>query len=376
MSAYTVTPSRCHIDLAALRRNFFRLGNPASIMPVIKSDAYGHGLLPVARALDQAGARRFAVGTVDEGMALREAGLGQRIVPLLGAVSPQDWRTAAALDLTPLLTDFEDIEKAAACCPANRPLHVAVKCETGMNRLGFSADDLPALLESLRRFPHMTPVLALSHLSCADMPEEAAYTQAQIRLFADMCATLREAFPDMARSLGNSPAVLGLPETRYEVCRPGLALYGGNAFSGTGRETLGADLEWVMSVSAPILRVRRIKAGQSVSYGRAFVASCDATVAVVAAGYATGLARNLSNRTDLLINGRRVPQVGRVCMGMVMADVSALANVRAGDTAWILGGPAAPGQRPITAQEMADKLDTIPYEILCQMGSANPRVYS
>lgn len=375
MNAYTVTPSRCHIDLAALRRNFSRLGDPASLMPVIKSDAYGHGLLPVARALDEAGAQRFAVGTVSEGAALRHAGLGQRVVPLLGAVSPEDWQAAAALDLTPLLTDFDDIEKAAACCPADRALSVAVKCETGMNRLGFSADDLPALLESLRRFPRIAPVLALSHLSCADMAEEAAYTQAQIRLFADMCAVLREAFPGMARSLGNSPAVLGLPETRYEICRPGLALYGGNAFSGTGREALGAELEWVMSVSAPVLRVRRVRAGQSVSYGRAFTASRDVTLAVVAAGYATGLARNLSNRIDLLINGRRAPQVGRVCMGMVMADVSALPDVRAGDTAWILGGPAAPGQRPVTAQEMADRLGTIPYEILCLMGSTNPRIY-
>ncbi|WP_417291997.1 alanine racemase [Desulfovibrio porci] len=375
MSAYTVTPSRCHIDLAALRRNFARLGDPASIMPVIKSDAYGHGLLPVARALDQAGARRFAVGTVSEGAALREAGLGQRIVPLLGAVSPEDWQAAVALDLTPLLADFEDIEKAAACCPADRPLRVAVKCETGMNRLGFSAEDLPALLESLRRFPRITPVLALSHLSCADMPEEDAYTQAQIEHFAAMCAVLREAFPGIARSLGNSPAALGLPETRYEACRPGLALYGGNSFANTAREALGADLEWVMSVSAPVLRVRRLRAGQSVSYGRSFTAPCEATVAVVAAGYATGFARGLSNRIDLLINGRRVPQVGRVCMGMVMADVSALPDVRTGDTAWILGGPAAPGQRPVTAQEMADELGTIPYEILCLMGSTNPRVY-
>ena len=100
------------------------------------------------------------------------------------------------------------------------------------------------------------------------------------------------------------------------------------------------------------------------------------TVAVVAAGYATGFARALSNRVDLLINGRRVPQVGRVCMSMLMADVSSLPDVRAGDTAWILGGPAAPGQRPVSAQEMADELDTIPYEILCLMGSTNPRVYS
>ena len=376
MSCCAFTPSRCHIDLAALRRNFARLGEPGSIMPVVKSDAYGHGQQAVARALDGAGARRFAVGTVCEGVALREAGLGQTIVPLMGAISREDWQAAAAHDLTPLLTDFEDIEKAAACCPADRPFRVALKCETGMNRLGFSAEELPAALESLRRFPRLAPVLALSHLACADMPGETAYTQAQAERFASMCAVLREAFPDIARSLGNSAGALGLPESRYEACRPGLALYGGNPFAGTAWETRGTGLEWVMSVSSPVLQVRQLKAGQSVSYGRIFTAPQAMTVAVVAAGYATGFARALSNRIDLLINGRRVPQVGRVCMSMLMADVSSLPDVRTGDTAWILGGPAAPGQRPVSAQEMADELGTIPYEILCLMGSTNPRVYS
>ncbi|MFR8276704.1 MAG: alanine racemase, partial [Desulfovibrio fairfieldensis] len=202
------------------------------------------------------------------------------------------------------------------------------------------------------------------------------YTQAQAERFASMCAVLREAFPDIARSLGNSAGALGLPESRYEACRPGLALYGGNPFAGTAWETRGTGLEWVMSVSSPVLQVRQLKAGQSVSYGRIFTAPQAMTVAVVAAGYATGFARALSNRIDLLINGRRVPQVGRVCMSMLMADVSSLPDVRTGDTAWILGGPAAPGQRPVSAQEMADELGTIPYEILCLMGSTNPRVYS
>lgn len=218
-------------------------------------------------------------------------------------------------------------------------------------------------------------MLALSHLACADMPGETAYTQAQAERFASMCAVLREAFPDIARSLGNSAGALGLPESRYEACRPGLALYGGNPFAGTAWETRGTGLEWVRSVQLARPAGTALKAGQSVSYG-AFTAPQAMTVAVVAAGYATGFARALSNRIDLLINGRRVPQVGRVCMSMLMADVSSLPDVRTGDTAWILGGPAAPGQRPVSAQEMADELGTIPYEILCLMGSTNPRVYS
>ncbi|WP_165177315.1 alanine racemase [Desulfovibrio sp. ZJ369] len=376
MSACLFTPSQCHIDLAALRRNFARLGDCASLMPVIKSDAYGHGLLPVARALDASGAQRFAVGTVSEGVALRQAGLGQEIVPLMGAFTDEDWRAAAACDLTVLIADFEDLEKAAAACAAGRRLQIAIKCDTGMSRLGFTAEDLPCLLERLRGLPGLEPRLILSHLACADMPEEADYTSAQIERFSAMCESLRAAFPGVARSLGNSAGALGLPETRLEACRPGLALYGGNPFAGTAWEKRGSGLEWVMSVSSPILQVRRLKAGQSISYGRIYTAPAPMTVAVVAAGYATGYARNLSNRIDVLIHGRRAPQVGRICMSMLMADVTALPETRAGDTAWLLGGAAAPGQRPVSAQEMADELGTVPYEILCLMGSVNPRVYA
>lgn len=375
MSHCTFTPSRCHIDLAALRRNFARLGDPASIMPVIKSDAYGHGLLPVARTLDQAGAQRFAVGTVTEGVALRKAGLRQMVVPLLGALTNEDWRAAVTYGLTPLVADFEDLEKAAAHRFAGRPLHLALKCETGMSRLGFTAEELPHVLESLRGHPGLEPVLALSHLACADMPGDLDYTTAQLERFTAMCEALREAFPGLDRSLANSAGALGLPETRLEACRPGLALYGGNPFAGTVWEERGSGLEWVMSVSAPVVQVRRLKAGQSVSYGRIFTAPAPMTVAVAAAGYATGFARNLSNRTDALVHGRRAPQVGRVCMSMLMLDVSALPQTRAGDTVWLLGGPAAPGERPVSAQEMADALGTIPYELLCIMGAANPREY-
>lgn len=372
----TFTPSFCRIDLAALRRNFRRLGPVPDLMPVVKSDAYGHGLVPVARALDEEGALRFAVGTAAEGAALREAGLGQEIVLLMGCVTPEDWRTAVASGLTPLIGTFADIRAAArAAAEGGATLRVAIKCDTGMSRLGFSLEDAPALLEALRGRPLLHPALVLSHFACADMPDEDAYTATQTRRFGEFCAALDAAFPALARSLGNSAATLGLPETRYEACRPGLALYGGNPFAGTAREDLGNGLEWVMSVAAPILAVRSLSAGESVSYGRLFTAPRSMRVAVAAAGYSTGYARALSNRASLLVRGRRVPQVGRVCMSMLMLDVSQVPDATAGDLAWALGGPASPGEKPVDAQELAGLLDTIPYEILCLMGALNPRVY-
>ena len=244
-----------------------------------------------------------------------------------------------------------------------------------MNRLGFGQRDIPGLMEYLRAHPGLEPVLVLSHLACADMPEEDAYSQSQIRAFSAICEGLRTVWPNMERSLANSAGLLGLPESRFDLSRPGIALYGGNPFAGRPKEASGVGLEWVMSVSAPIVAVRHLRAGQSVSYGRMFTAPADMTLAVVAAGYATGLARALSGKMEILIHGTRVPQVGRVCMGMFMADVSGLPQTRPPDTAWLLGGPAGVGTTPVTAQETADKLGTIPYEILCRMGVMNTRTY-
>ena len=374
----TFTPAFCRIDLAALRRNFRRLGDPDELMPVIKSDAYGHGLLPVAGALARAGAQRFAVGTASEGAALREAGFGQEIVPLMGCLTGGDWRTAVACGLTPLIAGFDDVEAAvaaASACGAQR-LPVALKCDSGMGRLGFAPEDAPALVECLRAHPELVPSLALSHLSSVDMPGEDAYTAMQTRRFGRFLETLRAAFPHILPSLGNSAATIGPARGASGICRPGLALYGGNPFAGTSREALGEGLEWAMSVAAPILAVHPLRAGESVSYGRLFTAPRDMCVAVAAAGYATGYARALSGRVSLLVRGRRVPQVGRVCMSMLMLDVSAVPEATPGDLAWVLGGPAEPGERPVDAQELARLLDTIPYEVLCLMGALNPRVYA
>ena len=378
VSDCTFSPSLCHIDLGAIRRNFARMGKAEGLMPVIKSDAYGHGLVPVARVLAEAGARRFAVGTVSEGMALREAGLRQKIVPLLGALSDVDWQGAVTQGLTPVVGNFEQLERAAAHCHAGRTLHIAVKCETGMGRLGFALDEIPQVIDRLRSIQGIEPVMAISHLSCADMPQQEEYTAGQMQRFAAMTDALREAFPEMERSLANTAGTIGLPQAHHEVCRPGIALYGGNPFAGTAWEKKGAKLglEWAMSVSAPVIEVRRLEPGQSVSYGRLFTAEKSSVIAVVGIGYATGFTRALSNHAAMLINGRRAAQVGRVCMGMIMADVTSLPPVHVGDTAWLVGGTAEKGQKPVTPQDIADALGTISYEVLCLMGGMNPRVYS
>lgn len=366
------SPTRCHIDLAAIKRNFRRLGPPHALMPVIKSDAYGHGLVPVAETLEEAGAQRFAIGGASEGATLRYAGFEQQLLLLTGCHTAKDWEIAAHYGLLPLVNDFTNLEMAAAC-PHN--LEIAIKCDSGMGRLGFAKDDIPAIAEKIRNSPNLRPVMAVSHFASSDMPEDAEYVAGQMAAFGDFAKALGQIFPEIERSLGNSAAALGLPDAAYDVLRPGLAIYGGNPFFGTSREEAGKGLEWAMSLSTPILQVKRLARGQSVSYGRIFKAPRDMDVAVVSCGYSQGLARGLSGRCEMLVRGRRVPQIGRICMSMCMLDVSSIPQIAPGELAWPLGGVAQAGTSPVDAWELAMKLDTIPYELLCLMGSLNRRLY-
>lgn len=372
MSTVAAAPCQVHINLSAIRHNLRLLGDPRRVMPVVKSDAYGHGLLPVAGALDAEGVTHFAVSNVGEAHRLRQAGFRQTLVALMGAPTREEMALAAEEHILPLAHSFASLDRAAAMGTPERPAEVAIKCETGMSRLGFEPDELPALLEKLRATPGIRPMLALSHLACADMPEEDAYTRAQARVFAEMTATLSEAFPHLRRSLTNSAGSLAYPELRYDLMRPGLALYGCNPFHGTVLRQLGIALKPAMSVSATVLQVRDVRPGQSVSYGRTFTAARAARIAVLGVGYADGYSRGLSDRGLVTIAGHRAPVRGRVCMGMIMAEVTDIpAAVREGDTAWLLGGP---GAQALTAQDVADIWGTIPYEVLCLLGR-NTRRY-
>ena len=369
------SPCVTHIDLECIRRNLHRVPAPAhELMPVVKSDAYGHGLEPVARVLAAEGVRHFAVGTVSEGASLRQWGFDQTVVPLLGAPTPEQMQQAAVQGVTPLVYSGAHLRCAVAQSSPERPLSVANKCETGMGRLGFTPEDVPAFVETLRTAPWVRPYLALSHLSCADMPEQDAYTRQQAKVFFDMCDTLREAFPALQRSLCNSAASLVYLEFKGELLRPGEILYGGNPLCGTAWEARAAGFESAMSVSTPVLHQYTLDAGQSVSYGRTFTAPHPMRVAVLGIGYADGYSRRLSNKASVCIAGRRAPLCGRVCMGMAMADVTHIpqADVEADPVAWVMGGG---GQEAVTLQELADVWGTIPYEVQCLLGR-NTRRYS
>lgn len=361
---------RVRLNFDHLRHNLALLrasGKP--LMPVVKADAYGHGLAGVAAVLAAEGVDHMAVGTVAEGAFLRRSGFGGTIVALLGVVDDEDLVAARTHGVVPLVHDWPGLRRLAGNRPGGAPLRVAVKCDTGMARLGFTVEDMGEVAAFLAGRSGLLPILLVSHLAVADDPGEDAYTRAQAARFGEAARALRARFPEVRLSLGNTACLLAFPELAGDLARPGLALYGSNPLHGTERAILGAGLEPVMEVCAPVLAVHPLPAGHSLGYGRTYVASSDRLVAVVGMGYADGYRRNPAPGACMTVGGYRAPVIGRVAMQMTCLDITDVPDavrtaVRPGDEAFILGGPGA----AVTPQELAEWWGAIPYEVTCLLG--------
>jgi len=382
------------IDLAAIVHNYELLNKAGgAVIPVIKADAYGHGLLQVAQVLSQAGAQTFAVGTVEEAVALRAGGHAKTIIALLGPVDPAEYQALWDANIMPFIHTFDQLkrvlamalERGAGVCGASaatggvkaradegeEALAIALKFDTGMRRLGFTLADVSQIAALLKGVPNVRPVMLSSHLATADEPEGGDYVAAQAAEFLAIREALeREGFPCRA-NLANSAALLGNPELRFDAQRAGIALYGANPYAGTAKAALGQGLKPAMSVKTVVLSVHALKAGQTISYGCAYTAQRDMTVAVVAAGYADAYSRGLTGKAWMCLHGKRVPVLGRICMQMCAVDVTGLEDVAAGDDVWLLGGG---GAGRISPEELAGWWGTIPYEVFCLLG-LNKRAY-
>ena len=367
---------RVVVDTSAICNNYKLLhakaGNPVA---VVKSDAYGHGLKAVSKALENAGCTHMAVGTVEEGAYLRQTGFTGRILALLGSQSARDDQTCLQHNILPFVGHSEQFKRIAEAAGKSRTaFEICLKFDTGMRRLGFSPAEAPAVAELALNTPNLAVRYVCSHLATADVPEEEAFVRKQERTFAAVCDALRPLGP-FARCLANSAAILAYPELQLDAQRPGIAMYGANPFHGTDWQHLGEGLLPAMQAHAPVLQVRDLAPGDSVSYGRTFTAQRSMRIAVVAAGYADAYSRGLSsaggNHAAMLLHGKRAPIVGRVCMQMTAVDVTAIPETAPGDRAFLLGGP---GPETIRAEELATWWGTIPYEVMCLLG-LNPREY-
>lgn len=367
--------NRLEIDLAALRDNYRNLaallGPRVKLMAVIKADAYGHGLVEVAACLARAGAGIFGVTDVAEGRRLREAGIAGEVVVLLGG------RTGAIADLlrydlAPVVYEREYLrELAAAAGAAGRQAAIHLKVDTGMGRLGILPGEVPEFLALIKGLPALRLAGLLSHFPLADEADLAA-TAEQNRRFSQLAAACGDGTGEMVTHIANSAALLREPLSRHALVRPGITLYG--CYPGGSDPAMRARLPLrpVMSFKSTVLQVKTVPAGYGVSYGHLFRTERPSRLAVLPLGYANGYLRRLTGRAQVLIAGRRVPVVGRICMNLCVADITGLAGVAAGDEVVVLGRQ---GEEEITADELAGWQETISYEVLCQFGASNQRIY-
>lgn len=366
---------RVRINLDNLRHNY-RLYRKLHdrVIPVIKSDAYGHGLVEVSRALEPEGMDTFAVGYVHEAAKLRESGCDKRILALLGPVDDADDALLWEHNLLAAVSHFDQLKRLAEAAEKNGPLDIALKFDTGMRRLGFVPEELDELIAVLKE-SKLNPVMVSSHLASADVPEHEANVYGQAALFQGILDGLEQAGFDVEANIANSAGSLAFEQCRMDSLRLGIAMYGGNPFDGTVKESFGAELKPAMDVTAPVLQVHPLKKGESISYGWTYTAERDSVVAIIGVGYADNYSRSLSNTGEMLIHGKRVPIRGRVCMQMTAVDVTDLMGegrgVVPGDEAYLLGGP---GPDAITPKDLAGWWDTITYEVFCLLGM-NRREY-
>lgn len=358
------------IDLAALRRNFRRLAGrvePARILAVVKADAYGHGAVAVARALEAEGGEHlagFAVATAEEAIELRDAGVSSQIV-VLSPLPPEAAPVLQRFRLTPVISSLESLQAIKAFSKGNgwiAPLHL--KFDTGMTRLGIDDREAATLFELLRTSPEVRLEGVMSHLAEAETPDSESNRMQQERFAAVVSLLPPAERAAMTVHLANSAGALHLPAARFDWVRLGIALYG---YDSAGR--LSADLEPVLSVEAEIVQVKSIAAGTRVGYGGRWVAERPSRIGIVPVGYADGYSWRLGNRAEVLVGGQRVPVVGSVSMDLLAVDVTGVA-AEVGSRATLLGRQ---GAERIDAVELAADVGTIPYQLLCLFGLRLPR---
>ena len=365
-------PIKATIDLAALRHNHAvarRHARGAHLWTVVKANAYGHGLLRVTRALGD-DAEGYALIELDAAVSLRQAGLRQPLLLLEGFYHADELPLFARLQLTPVLHCLEQVRMFVAADLA-QALPIYLKLNTGMNRLGLNADELPAALDVLQRSAQVASITLMSHYADADSERGIAWQQQRCE---SMCAGLGFAAP---LSSANSAALLAYPEPRSDWVRPGIMLYGSSPFP-ERHSAAALDLLPVMTLATELIALRNLVPGDRVGYGGLFTAERPMRVGVAACGYADGYPRQAGTGTPALVEGKRTRLLGRVSMDKICVDLTDIANARLGSPVVLWGGErsecgeCADSGALLPADEVASAAGTVSYELFCALASRVP----
>jgi alanine racemase len=350
-------PIQAHINLSALKNNLrvARRHTSSRIMAVIKANAYGHGLPRIAAALEEA--EGIALLDIQDAIQLRDAGNRQTILLLEGFFAPEDLPLIAEYDFATVIHSTQQLDWLDAY-PRRNALQVWLKINTGMNRLGFMPQEIPAVMERLKAHRAVREVTLMTHFSHADEAEGVA---AQLEKFSGLTSAYRA-----PRSMANSAALLRYPATHGEWVRPGIMLYGASPFADVSAQQLG--LQPVMTLSSEIISVREIRSGEYIGYAGLFRADRSMCIGTVACGYADGYPRHAPTGTPVLVNGHRTQTLGRVSMDMIGVDLSDIKDAQVGSRV-VLWGEGMP------VEEVARSAGTISYELLCALTARVPVRY-
>ena len=367
--------TRAEIDLRAFRHNLQNLRNylapQTQIMAVVKADAYGHGAVPCARIAVASGADYLGAGVIEEGIELRKSGINTPIL-ILGSIFANEVEDLVYYDLATILCNLplaQALSKEGR--KQNKIVSVHIKLDTGMNRLGVSPKYSTTLLGQIHNLPNLKIEGISTHFSSADN-EDLSITQVQIEKFRTTLAKLKNV-PIV--HCANTSALLRIPESHFNMVRPGLILYGSLPSPSLNKVLSQKENHFqpVMQWKSQIILIKPIAKGQPISYSGSFITRQNSLVATLPIGYADGLHRSLSNKIDVLIRGKRAPQIGNICMDMTLIDVTKIQGVEEGDEVVLFGEQEG---QVIQVEEMAIKGETIPYEILCNVGKRVPRIYN
>jgi alanine racemase len=374
-----VRPTVARIDLAALTANYQAIrasldnearsdqAAPPGVIAVVKANAYGHGAPQVARALESAGADVLACADIEEGTALRAAGVRGEIL-VFGALAVSDLDGLFDGRLTPTISTPGAAKAVQAAAARYRQrLRYHLKIDTGMNRLGFRFDNLRRTLPGLLASPNLELDAVYTHFATADVPDSPLFELQRLRFHRALADLTALGGQPRYRHAANSAALLRDSRVWFERVRPGLLLYGMTPPPLASMLPLSP----VMTLRSRVVAVKGMRAGEATGYGAHFVTERPTTIAIVPAGYADGLDLRLAGRGHVLIRGRRAPVVGSVCMDMLIADVTGM-DVSPGDEVVLIGRQ---GDDRIDLREMAAIVGTIPWELVCRVGSRIERVY-
>ena len=359
------------VHLQAVAHNICQLRQhapQAQLMAVVKADGYGHGAYETAQIALASGATFLGVATAEEGIALRRQGIKAPVV-VIGALSPADCAACVPYDVSAAVFSAEQIDAMQKMSEKTSvPAHVHIKVDSGFHRIGVSPEEMGGLLSVLAHCPRVHVEGLFAHFATADCADDS-FVHTQMECFEKAERAVREAGYRPIVHVCNSAATVRHPELARDMVRGGILIYG-------CRPSLEMepvyDLKPALSWQTEVVALHQIAPGESVGYGRTFVAERTTRVATLPVGYADGFARSLSNVGQVLVGGKRCPVIGRVCMDQTMVDVTDVPQVQIGDTAVLIG---CQGNEQITADEMGQWRGTIGYEVLVDIGKRVPREY-